>query len=296
MSESDIEDLHKAACAAGESKYKDPSTGYTVMTSFYHKKRGYCCGHRCRHCPFGHFNVDGKPQVNRLVDPTLLIPSQKGKVAEELFQGKALDILFWSGGKDSFLTYLTYKKKMQTSDRQLVLLTTYTNSTGMIAHQNVDHRDVMKQFKYLREPAILIPLPDNNSIEEYLLINDAIPKVTGVDASQIRCIFGDLHLKDIQSWRIKNMRYPCLFPVFDAEYSLLQSYLFTVIEKDGVKIQVSGSSHPAVVEGTVFNKEFISTLPQEVDTMGENGEFHTLVQFPEESVEAPFAATFAMMS
>lgn len=26
--------------------------GYVVFTEVYHKKRGYCCGSGCRHCPF----------------------------------------------------------------------------------------------------------------------------------------------------------------------------------------------------------------------------------------------------
>lgn len=26
--------------------------GYVVFTEIYHKKRGYCCGSGCRHCPF----------------------------------------------------------------------------------------------------------------------------------------------------------------------------------------------------------------------------------------------------
>ena len=26
--------------------------GYCVFTAAFHKKRGYCCGSGCRHCPF----------------------------------------------------------------------------------------------------------------------------------------------------------------------------------------------------------------------------------------------------
>ena len=26
--------------------------GIMVMTEEYHKKRGYCCGNNCRHCPY----------------------------------------------------------------------------------------------------------------------------------------------------------------------------------------------------------------------------------------------------
>lgn len=31
--------------------------GLMVMTEAYHLKRGYCCGNKCRHCPFEHVNV-----------------------------------------------------------------------------------------------------------------------------------------------------------------------------------------------------------------------------------------------
>jgi hypothetical protein len=31
--------------------YLDES-GRTVFTAAYHLKRGYCCGNRCRHCPY----------------------------------------------------------------------------------------------------------------------------------------------------------------------------------------------------------------------------------------------------
>ncbi len=31
--------------------------GRYVFTAHYLKKRGYCCGNKCRHCPYGHENV-----------------------------------------------------------------------------------------------------------------------------------------------------------------------------------------------------------------------------------------------
>lgn len=49
---------HRAAVAAGATSYRDPSTGYTVMTELAHRARGGCCGNGCRHCPYGHAAVD----------------------------------------------------------------------------------------------------------------------------------------------------------------------------------------------------------------------------------------------
>jgi hypothetical protein len=31
--------------------------GYLVFTAQYLLRRGYCCGNRCRHCPYGHEGV-----------------------------------------------------------------------------------------------------------------------------------------------------------------------------------------------------------------------------------------------
>lgn len=33
--------------------------GLWVLTEWFHLKRGYCCGNKCRHCPYGHENVPG---------------------------------------------------------------------------------------------------------------------------------------------------------------------------------------------------------------------------------------------
>lgn len=39
-----------------EDYYWSPE-GYLVFTEAYHRKRGHCCGNRCRHCPYGHAAV-----------------------------------------------------------------------------------------------------------------------------------------------------------------------------------------------------------------------------------------------
>ena len=43
--------------------YIDPKTGYKVIPTHVHEKRGKCCGNMCRHCPYGWVKVryyDGK--------------------------------------------------------------------------------------------------------------------------------------------------------------------------------------------------------------------------------------------
>ena len=40
----------------GKDYYFD-TDGLMVMTANYHRRRGYCCGQACRHCPYEHVNV-----------------------------------------------------------------------------------------------------------------------------------------------------------------------------------------------------------------------------------------------
>lgn len=54
MSAEPWEAAHRAACDAGLDHYIDPETGYAVFTALAHERRGYCCGSRCRHCPYDH--------------------------------------------------------------------------------------------------------------------------------------------------------------------------------------------------------------------------------------------------
>jgi len=58
----DVEAIHKAACAAGQRTYRDPLTGYMVFTALALEDNGFCCGSRCRHCPFEHVNVPEAPR------------------------------------------------------------------------------------------------------------------------------------------------------------------------------------------------------------------------------------------
>ena len=48
----DVLRRHDAADARGLDGYVDPWSGYFVLTAGYLRRRGYCCGNGCRHCPY----------------------------------------------------------------------------------------------------------------------------------------------------------------------------------------------------------------------------------------------------
>ena len=49
--------LHDQANLEKSKFYIDPETGYKVIPSHVHTKRGTCCGNMCRHCPYAWVNV-----------------------------------------------------------------------------------------------------------------------------------------------------------------------------------------------------------------------------------------------
>jgi hypothetical protein len=49
-----IRQAHAAAEEAGQDAYIDPETGLIVMTEGFLRRRGWCCGNICRHCPYEH--------------------------------------------------------------------------------------------------------------------------------------------------------------------------------------------------------------------------------------------------
>lgn len=108
----DLYALHKAACDAHKESYTDPKTGYHVFTEFGLRKRGRCCGSGCRHCPYAHECVPKSRLLQRMNQPAFL------HITEGVKSAKRVWVLFFSGGKDSFLALraLIRDKGMVTDD------------------------------------------------------------------------------------------------------------------------------------------------------------------------------------
>ncbi len=260
-------ELHDEANAAGESSYIDPSTGYRVFTAHGLLAVGKCCGSGCRHCPFDHANV---------------APDRRGKLAKNpawltsrSASGESVDVLFWSGGKDS---YLAYRKLIAESRRPIVLLTTFDVHSRVIAHQEVHADQVARQAQHLEIPILGVPLYSDRPYEEQ--VGDAISLLPYVS----RLVFGDLHLEEIRSWReqvfgpiAQEAGATLYFPIWHEDYSELMQEL----ERSQVPCEVSAVTDAAqglVAAGELFTRELHQRISGHIDGFGENGEFHTLAK------------------
>ncbi|CAM9101040.1 unnamed protein product [Phaeothamnion confervicola] len=158
MSVADIESLSEAAMAAGRNTYVDPQTGYSVMTAKSHLARGMCCGNGCHHCPYGHFNVVNAARRTNNITKTVLLRHSKTERPDKETDASNTSALFWSGGKDSFLTFLDLKGEAATTGGRIMLVTTFAGHTGAVAFQGMHISDIMTQAKQLGVDLLAVPL------------------------------------------------------------------------------------------------------------------------------------------
>ena len=262
--------VHEAACEEGASAYIDPETGFQVFTRLGLLERGRCCGAGCRHCPYHHESVSIEDRASLIKQPAWLTEART-----ELVGGQTrVCLLFWSGGKDS---YLAYRRLQRESDAEIVLLTSFDLTTGNIAHQDLHIETVVAQANHLGVPLIGVPLHSGRSYLDHIVdaLNLAQPQ---------QLAFGDLHLEHIREWREqtfgsdpRTQELELVFPVWQVPYEELVTDLMAA----EIKCTVSAVTVPelGIAVGDRFDNEFLERLPETVDAFGENGEFHTEVSF-----------------
>ena len=186
------------------------------------------------------------------------------------------DVLFWSGGKDSYLA-LCYLQDQSETDP--VLLTTYDDESGRVPHQDIPIEIIRQQALDLGLILFMVPLSYPATNEDYLKAIENHLETTPFEIN--RLMFGDLHLNDIRIWREKQfgaMGYDLEFPIWKKPYG----ELFDRLDRENVIIRISAvmDEYLDLIQiGQIFNHEFADSLPDDIDKMGEKGEFHTVVVF-----------------
>ncbi|KAL7510346.1 hypothetical protein ACHAXN_012028 [Cyclotella atomus] len=283
---------HDDACKNGEDTYIDPKTGYSVFTELAHKRRGKCCGSGCRHCPYNHVNVKDKSKM--IQQPAFLYEGvDAGKDQESFFTpimkippNSNIKVLFFSGGKDSFLAIRRLVKQQhhqtaingETTSCHLILLTTFDSDSRVIAHQEVHIDQVLRQAQHLGIPLLAIPLC-RASGETYISrlekgLNVIRSRIS--DIKELSLVFGDLHLSHIREWREKELgKYTLEYPLWKVPYS----DLIADLEESEVRVVVSASTKEEMQKGMVFGRKLMNkAIELNLDGFGENGEFHSLAE------------------
>lgn len=185
-------------------------------------------------------------------------------------------LMSWSGGKDSCLAL--HEIKNEGKYRVAALLTTVTRDYDRISMHGVRRVLLEKQATNLGLPLHQILISKGATNDEYeakMVEAFSEYRETGIDS----VVFGDLFLEDIRAYREQflarnNMR--GLFPVWKRDTAaFIREFLDLGFR--AVVTCVDSKVLDQSFAGRLIDESFLSSLPQQVDPCGENGEFHSFV-------------------
>ncbi len=190
-------------------------------------------------------------------------------------------LLSWSSGKDS--AYALYLLKKDPVIELVGLFTTVNKRFKRIAMHGVRIDLLKQQALQIGLPLHIIELPYPCSNKAYEAIMQTF--ITRIQADKIDAVaFGDLFLKDIRYYRIKqleNTGIGAIFPCWGIDTDILAHRIIDI----GIRAKLvclDAKKLTADFAGRDYDKTLLDELPKPIDPCGENGEFHSFVY------DAPF--------
>ncbi|TFG21830.1 MAG: diphthine--ammonia ligase [Promethearchaeota archaeon] len=182
----------------------------------------------------------------------------------------------WSGGKDSALAlyYSLLEKKFEVHS----LLTTISAEYNRTSMHGIRIELLEKQIQSIGIPINLISLPKDVSNDEYEEIMKK-EMITLKSHQVLSVMFGDIFLEDLREYRKSNLAkigMNALFPLWGKNSIELAREFIDLGFKAIITCVDSTYLNDSYV-GQIYDDNFLSTLPSNIDPCGENGEFHTFV-------------------
>jgi len=185
-------------------------------------------------------------------------------------------LLSWSSGKDS--VWALHLLRQQPEIEVAALLTSFNSTAGRVAMHAVRRELVDAQAARTGIPQWSLDLPwpcSNAEYEERMRSVWQRAVAEGITA----VAFGDLFLQDIRSYRERQLEGTGLLPLFPV-WEIPTAQLARDMIAAGVKAKIT-CVDPSQVDrafaGRDFDQALLESLPADVDSCGENGEFHTFV-------------------
>ena len=182
----------------------------------------------------------------------------------------------WSGGKDSAWMFHVLMK--HPDYKPVALLTTLVKDRDVVSMHEVAKECIQVQADYMSLPIHWMYVPDGADNEVYRQSFLAAAKdlaSEGVEA----IAFGDLFLDDIRQFReelIRETGLEAVFPIWGTDTSFL-SHAFVKADFKAKIVCLDANRVDEQWLGQEYDQDFLDSLEEGVDPVGENGEFHTLV-------------------
>jgi uncharacterized protein (TIGR00290 family) len=185
-------------------------------------------------------------------------------------------LVAWSGGKDSAMALYQLQKSRHYEIS--ALLTTVTKDYDRISMHGVRRVLLEQQAVSLGCPLEQVLISKSASNEEYeAKMSEILEQYLGAGISAVA--FGDIFLEDLRKYREENlsrMGVKAVFPIWKRDTSEL-AHTFVSLGFKAVITCVDSKVLDKGFVGRLFDEQFISELPSDVDPCGENGEFHSFV-------------------
>ncbi len=190
-------------------------------------------------------------------------------------------LVSWSSGKDSAWGLHTLRQQPDIYDVRGIF-TTVTKTFDRVSIHSTPVWVLKQQAEKLGVPLyeIPIPYPCSNAIyedamREFLSDVEELP----ADLTATHFAFGDLFLEEIRAYRedkLKGTGFTPIFPVWGLDTTELAQKMIS----SGLRAIITAlnpTKVPADFAGRWFDADLLADLPDGVDPLGENGEFHTCV-------------------
>ncbi len=182
------------------------------------------------------------------------------------------------GGKDSILAF--HKVLGESPNIESVgMLVTVTEDFNRVSMHGIREELIESQAASLGLKIFKSYIPVKASNEIYIertldTLKEIINKY-GVKT----VVFGDIFLEDIRSFRenmLKELKLQPIFPLWKIDtLKLADEFISLGFHAITVVVDLEKLSDEFLCRE--FNRDFLDSLPESVDPMGENGEFHTFV-------------------
>lgn len=160
----------------------------------------------------------------------------------------------------------------------LSLLTTVTEGYDRISMHGVRHILLKQQVESLGLQLEEVYISKNTSNEEYeFRMRETLAKFQGFGVSRVA--FGDIYLEDIRKYREENLAKIGMKGIFQL-WKRDTSKLLRIFIDLGFKAIITCVDAKVLDQkfvGRIIDDKFLTELPHNIDSCGENGEFHSFV-------------------
>lgn len=182
-------------------------------------------------------------------------------------------IFFWSGGKDSALCL--YKVLQKEQYDVAALITTVNESYKRISMHGVREELLEKQAEAIGLPLVKMYVSEGTNSEYERRMSETLLQFKQQGITKV--IYGDIFLGDLRAYRDSNLEklgMQGVYPLWKQDTKELMGEFLSLGFKT-ITCCINDAYFGKERAGEVIDKDFIDTLPPDVDPCGENGEFHT---------------------